>query len=103
MDYYNDEDYLFKTPRLRRFITTYKLKIAPPPAPEKQEELPLILMLGPMLTMGMTSAVSLLNVLLRLSNGTATFANSWTTLVVAIAMMTTTLLWPNLTKKYKKN
>ncbi len=102
MDYYNDEDYFFKTPRLRRFITTYKLKIAPPPAPEKQEELPLILMLGPMLTMGMTSAVSLLNVLLRLSNGTATFANSWTTLVVAIAMMTTTLLWPNLTKKYKK-
>lgn len=101
-DYYGDDDYFFKTPRLRRFITTYKLKIAPPPAPEKQEELPLILMLGPMLTMGMTSAVSLLNVLLRLSNGSTTLANSWTTLVVALAMMTTTLLWPNLTKKYKK-
>ncbi|MFI3307543.1 MAG: type VII secretion protein EssC [Mycoplasmatota bacterium] len=102
INYYKDEDYFFKTPRLRRFISTFEFKVAAPPTPDKEEELPFILLLGPMLTMGMTSAVSLLNVMIKLNNGETTLGESWMTLVIAIAMMTTTLLWPNLTKKYKK-
>ncbi len=101
VNYYKEEDYFFKTPRLRRFISTYKLKIAPPPAEQKEDDMPAILLFGPMATMGVTSVSSLLNVLIRISSGQTTFAQSWSTVLMACAMMATTLLWPNVTRKYK--
>ena len=101
-DYYDEEDYFFKTPRLRRFIKTYELTIAPPPSPFKEEEVPFILVAGPMLTMGSISIVSLANVITKLINKTATLANSWSSITIAFAMLLSILLWPNLTKRYRR-
>lgn len=99
---YNDFDYFFKAPRLRRFIETYELQIDPPPGKQEDQEMPVLFIIGPMLTTGMTSAVSLANAILRISNGEATFKDQWTTIVVGVAMLVTTLLWPNLTKRWQK-
>ncbi len=99
---YKEDDYYVKAPRLRRFITTYEITISAPPSMDEPEETPAILMFGPMVTMGMSSSVSFINVFLRISSGQATWANSWPTLVVAVAMLTSTFLWPNLTRKWQK-
>ena len=99
---YKDEDYFFKRPRLRRYIKTYDLELASPPPKKEEEETPLILVIGPMITMGIVSFVSLANAIVKLVNGTSTFSKSWPTLITSCAMLLTMLLWPNLTKRYQK-
>lgn len=101
-DLYQEEDYYVKAPRLRHFIETYDITISAPPKKENMEEMPLIFLLGPMLTMGATSCVSLINVLLRISNGSSSWKDSWPSVFASVAMLTTTLVWPNLTKKWQK-
>ncbi len=102
VDLYSDEDYHIKTPRLRRFIETFSITITPPPAENKLEEVPFILLLAPMLTTGISSSVSLVNVIIRLSNGETTLSSSWTTLLTSVLMLMGTLLWPNLTKSWQR-
>ena len=99
---YNDKDYFSKSPRIRRIIQNKKIKIDSPPSVGKEEEIPLIYTLGPMLTMGMTSAVSLTNILLKINNGETTFEKSWATVITSSAMLCTTILWPTLTKMFNK-
>lgn len=102
LELYNDNDYFSKSPRIRRTIKTKTIKIDAPPQVKEDDDIPLIYTLGPMLTMGMTSAVSLANSLVRISSGQTTFKESWSTIVVAVAMLFTTLLWPTLTKNFNK-
>ena len=102
IDLYGDNDYFSKSPRIRRTIQNKKIKIDGPPQIGADEEIPLIYALGPMLTMGMTSAVSLTNNLLKLGNAETTFKQSWPTIVTGVAMLCTTLLWPTLTKQFNK-
>ena len=99
---YNDNQYFSKSPRIRRTIKTKTIKIDAPPQVKEEEDIPLIYTLGPMLTMGMTSAVSLANTLVRISSGETTFKQSWSTIAIAIAMLSTTLLWPAITKNFNK-
>ena len=101
-NFYNDEDYYFKKARLRRFIENYDLTVASPPKKQEKQEVPLLLTLGPMLTMGVMSVTSLLNLVIKLANKEATLASSWTSLLTSSAMLCTSLLWPNLTKAYQK-
>ena len=102
VDYYKDEDYYFNTPRIRRFVETYDLSIANPPGKQNQEEMPLLLKIGPMITMALISGVTFFNTISRIVTGQSTFAESWTRLLSACLMLTSSLLWPNLTKKYQK-
>ena len=98
----NKEDYFFKKPRIRRYIKTIDIPVASPPQKREQEDTPLLLVIGPMLTMGIISLVSIINTIIRIANGEATFANSWTTFITAGVMLTAMLLWPMLTRKYQK-
>ena len=102
IDYYKNEDYYFNTPRIRRFVETYNLSIANPPNPVKEEDMPAILKIGPMITMGMISVLMLVNTLINVISGTTTFAKSWTRILTSCLMLVTSLLWPNLTKNYQK-
>ena len=101
-DFYKDSDYFFSTPRLRRIIETYELSIASPPAKQQDQEMPLILTLGPMITMALMSVFTSINNISKLISGETTLAKSWLTLVSPIIMLTTSLLWPNITKSYQK-
>ena len=101
-DLYGDNDYFSKSPRIKRTIQNKKIKIDGPPSVGEEEEIPLIYSLGPMLTMGMTSAVTLMNTLLRINNGETTLAKSWTSVATGGAMLCSTLLWPTLTKMFNK-
>jgi len=102
IEIYGPEDYFIRTPRIRRFIDSAKMTVAAPPKKKEKEETPILLIIGPMLTMGITSVVTFSNLIIKLYNGTATMANSWPSLVTSIAMLTSTLLWPNITKRWRK-
>ncbi len=102
IDYYSEDDYFFKTPRLRRFIDTYELKFANPPSQEKKEDMPLLLVLGPSLTMAIISFTMLLNVVSGIASGRTALASSWTRIISCVAMLMASLLWPNLIRRYNK-
>ncbi len=97
-----EEHYFYRPPRFYREIETAEIKIDPPPAYEEIDKVPLALMLGPSLTMGMTSVstgfFSVMNV--YLNNGSMLQAAP--SLVMAGSMLTGSVLWPILTKKHEK-
>lgn len=102
IDFYKDEDYFFKKPRLRRFIETYELTVTPPPKKQEKQEMPLLLTLGPALTMGITSVITLINTLSKLISRQQTLGQSLSGLITSVAMLLSSFLWPNLTRKYQK-
>ena len=102
IDLYRKEEYFSKSPRLRRIIKTKEIDLSPPPKQEGENEIPLILTIGTMLTMGIVSGVRLINIIVKIYSGETTIKQSLTTLITSIAMLLTTLFWPVLTKKFNK-
>ena len=101
-DLYKEEDYYFNTPRIRRFIDTYELSIANPPTKQEPQEMPFLLVIGPMLTTAITSVVTLGSTIIRLILKQITFVQSISALLMGFSMILATFLWPNLTKRWQK-
>ena len=101
-DLYSPNSYFAKSPRIRRIITNKTIKIDAPPQINDNDEIPLIYSLGPMVTMGMTSAVSLINVVMKVNSGETTYGKQWMQLTISISMLLSTLLWPYLTRQWNK-
>ena len=102
IDFYKDDDYFFKKPRLRRFIEEYELKMAQPPKKSQKQEMPLLLTLGPAFTMGLVSVVTLFNAITRMISGQQKLAQAIPTLITSASMLLSSLVWPNLTKRFNK-
>lgn len=92
----------YRSPRFKRDIKTRVIKIDPPPQRNNQEETPLILILGPSITMGMASLTMGIFVLQRAlsSDGDITYAIP--TLIMSFSMIIGMVLWPILAKKFEK-
>ena len=99
---YDKSSYYSKSPRIRRIIETKEIKLSPPPHDGNNQELPLILTIGPMLTMGMMSFVIVAQTITKINSGEATLAQSWPQLVTSGAMLLSMLLWPLITNIYNK-
>ena len=101
-DLYRKTDYYSKSPVLRRNIVYKEFVITPPPGNDNEEELPLILTIGPMMTMGIMSVSTLLNTILKITDGSTTLKNSWPSLVSCGAMLLSMILWPTISRWYNK-
>ena len=102
MELYKKDDYFFKSPRIRRSIEEKDIELSKPPKTNLDEELPMILTVGPMLTMGLISVVTLTNTILRVILKQATWSDSWSSLVTSGVMLVSMLVWPIVTKTYHK-
>jgi len=103
VDLYDKKDYFSKSPRIRRQIEEKEISIDKPPAQHEAEQMPLLLTIGPMLTMAASSCMNLINTLNRLSNSETNMKKSWPQLVTCIAMLISSLIWPKLTAIYNKH
>ena len=101
-DYYKEEDFYFNTPRIRRFIDTYQLNIINPPGKSEEQEMPFLLVIGPMLTTAITSVITLGTAIVRIMSNKASFVSSLPQLIMGVSMLGATFLWPNLTKRWQK-
>ena len=99
---YKETDFFSKAPRIRRIIETKKIKLSPPPRNNNNEDLPLILTIGPMLTMGSMAGISLISTVYRIATGESLIEDSWTSLAMSFVMLTAMILWPIITKLYNK-
>lgn len=99
---YEEKDFFHKTPRFFEKEKPLVLQIDPPPAPDNSEGSPLILTIGPMITMSMTSMVTGYTALNNVLSGSTTWSNAAPSLVICGAMFASVFLWPLFTKWYEK-
>ena len=102
IDLYQENDYYSKSPRMRRLIETKRIKLSSPPNDGESQEMPLILVIGPMLTMGVMSFSTLLNTVTRITSKQTTFGQAWPQLLTGITMLVSMIVWPLVTQKYNK-
>lgn len=74
---------------------------SPPPLPS-QKRMPLLFVIGPALTMGLSSISMGVFSLLQMKQQQATLLQSIPTLIMAFSMGAGTLLWPLLSRRYEK-
>ena len=102
VELYKEEDYFLRAPRFKSSVEPEKIQIDPPPAMQKVEELPFIYTIGPMLTMGMTSMVTVFTTISNLKASDKPLSSAIPSLIIAFAMLASIILWPSLTRRYNK-
>lgn len=92
----------YRSPRFCRTADEFKLKVDPPPAPEKENQLPVVYTVGPALTMGFAMVFSASVMAYNtLSNGNS-ILSSLPMMVMACTMLVGMVLWPIMTKKFQR-
>ena len=95
------ETYFYRSPRFKRDVETFALTIYSPPKNQIGEEIPMIYVLGPSITMGMAS---LSTAAFSISNAVATgnISTAMPSLITSGSMLLGTLLWPMLSKRFDR-
>lgn len=101
-DLYKESDYFSKSPRIRRIIETKKITLSDPPREEKDNDLPFILTVGPMVTMGLISVVMIYTSLSSVVNGQSTMAQAIPSIIMSSAMLVSMIFWPLLTRNFNR-
>lgn len=99
---YKENEYFFKAPRFRNNPDKITLSIDPAPSKEQEDKTPLLFSMGPMLTMGMTSAVSAFTAINSVVVNNRPISEALPSIIMAVAMLMTMVLWPTLNRIYNK-
>lgn len=99
---YGADDYFSRTPRFVTSINEEELRIENPPGKITPDETPVLFTVGPMLTMAMSSVISASVSIINFLQNKSSIWSILPTAVLSIAMLSSTLLWPNLMRKYNK-
>lgn len=95
------DDFYYPALRFKNDVKPFTLKLDPPPSGSTGDNMPLLMSIGPSITMGMASATTAaFSVVNAISSGNAGAAIP--SVVMSLGMLSGTLLWPTLTKNYQK-
>ena len=97
-----EKDYFHKKPRFIQVVENYEINIDAPPGAQQENKLPAILIFGPMITTSLMSVMYGYNAINTIRQNPNDISKAIFPLVMCISMLSGTLLWPNLTKKYNK-
>ncbi len=103
VEVFDRKDYFLRPPRFSERVEKKTITIDPPPNEFKDESLPAILTMGPMVIMGMSSCVTGVLAFLRVMNGETTWKDSIGSIMTAFAMMAAMIVFPSITKAYNKH
>ncbi|MEK8210802.1 type VII secretion protein EssC [Paenibacillus sp. FSL L8-0463] len=94
-------EFFYRSPRFKRDIQQAEFVIDPPPSLGNMEQLPIMLMLGPSITMGMASLFTGLFALQNALSSGGNVRNAMPTLVMSMSMLLGTILWPVLARRHE--
>ncbi|WP_010496613.1 type VII secretion protein EssC [Paenibacillus elgii] len=94
-------DLFYRSPRFIKEIDRVEIKIDAPPPQVSLEQTPLMLMLGPSITMGMASLFTGLYSLHNVLQSNGKIMNAMPTLVMSFSVLLGTILWPVLTRRHE--
>ncbi len=96
-----EQEYFYRSPRFKRDIKTATIKVDSPPANQQREEMPIMMAIGPSMTMGLASLTTgLFAVNNAIQNGNV--ASAIPSIVMSASMLLGTVMWPILSKRYEK-
>lgn len=101
MSWYNEEDYFHKTPRFTNAIIEKEINIDVPPSKEEEAQTPVLLTVGPMLTMSMSSLVTAFSTVSNMKKSGGSLSSVLPSLIMAGAMFCSVLIWPLMMKRYE--
>ena len=99
---YAKEEYFYRSPRFIEDVIKEEINIEDPPAKVNMDETPLIMTVGPMFTMAVTSMMTAFTTINNIRTGDTTWKKAMPSLIVAGAMFCSMLIWPLLTKLLEK-
>ena len=99
---FDKSKYFERPPRFKRKIENKIFNIDAPTQKEKQEEMPLIFTIAPMLTMGMMSLVSGVTALQKVLEGKSTLKDEFSSLLMCGCMLLAMIVFPLAQKFYTK-
>ena len=97
-----EDGVFYRSPRFKREVETAVIKLDPPPPLGTQESTPLMLTLGPSMTMGMASLFTGLFSYYNVVSSGGDVKQALPSLVMAGSMLCGTVLWPIFTKLFEK-
>lgn len=96
-----ETEYYYRAPRLKQNTGTFELKIDAPPVDQNKDEMPMAMVVGPSMTMGLASAATgiytVTNAIARNDIGSAI-----PSIVMSLSMLLGTLVWPLITRSYQR-
>jgi len=92
----------YRSPRFKKDIKTAVFKIDSPPPLSGLDETPLMLLLGPSMTMGMASLFTGLFTINNVLSSGGSLSTAMPTLIMSMSMLLGTILWPIITKRFEK-
>ncbi len=102
IDLYKKEEYYSKSPRVRRTIKTKVIDLSAPPKLGGDGKMPLILTIGPMVLMGLTSGIMFVYNVTRVTSGEISIKQIWPSLLSSGVMIVSMILWPLLSRSFDK-
>jgi S-DNA-T family DNA segregation ATPase FtsK/SpoIIIE len=102
-DDYEDvlENYFYRAPRFKYGVDVFEFNLDAPPADQSDDNVPLIMLIGPSMTMGMAAmATGTFAVMNAIGRGDITSAIP--SIIMSVSMLLGTLLWPLITKSYQR-
>ena len=96
-----EPEYFYRSPRFKRDIKTKNIKVDSPPGDQRRDEMPLMLTIGPSMTMGLASLTTgLFAVNNAIQNGN--ISSAVPSIVMSASMLLGTVMWPIISKQYEK-
>lgn len=96
---YEDSDYFHKTPRFIPKIKTLNLSVDAPPSKQEDKDQSILLTIGPMLTMSMTSLVSGYVAVNNVLSGSSTIKSALPSIIMCVAMFASIFIWPTISRR----
>lgn len=92
----------YRSPRFKRDVETARFNIDAPPTPPSGDTTPMMLVLGPSMTMGLVSLSTGFFTLYNVLGSGGSLISAMPSLVMSVGMLLGTVLWPILTKTFEK-
>ena len=97
-----EQEYFYRSPRFKREIAKAEFTIDAPPQPNTGDDMPLMMVLGPAMTMGMASVATGVFSVISALNSDNGMTQAIPSIVMAVSMLLGTILWPVLSRRYEK-
>lgn len=105
--YYDDDEqdvethYFYRSPRFMQTIKAPRIVVDAPPALQPEDDMPVLLSIGPALTMGLAAVFSGTVMAYNTINNGGSLIQAAPMLVMAISMILGMALWPSLSRKFQ--
>jgi S-DNA-T family DNA segregation ATPase FtsK/SpoIIIE len=100
---FSEEDYFFKAPRLNYIIKNEKVSVDSPPAKNADGNTSMVMILGPQLTMAVSSVITLINFVQQYNSGALNKQRFITSMITIGATLAGTFLWPTIARTVEKH